>query len=243
MSYTVMHAPNHGPTVTKRIFRRALRQARRSGARTISTSEFYHLWRWGKHRPGWACIIADEKPMPRRGANDNPLFVRRKFLARRHVLERITVKGAKGVRLADGTMSRVAPERWIQGAVTQEDIGKVLHLCVHPHAGVVHQTGGKRLRQYRAEWRIVMRIVREMRAKYGDDLHVIITGDFNAPASWQDPYGPSAVAKTLDLNLEYHGIDGVMFSKGLSLASSPRLIPEAQQGAGQDHPWLIFNFN
>lgn len=232
--FVVMHAPNHGPTVTPEILQKALNRARKERVSSIGFTEAYNRIPYLRSRKAWDMIRGVSKTDTRRGPKDNPILIRKN----RKVLEEIKVKACKGVP----SSSRVAPERWIHGVVSAEEVGTVLRIQLHPHAAVMKLgPTNRRLLQYQAEWRLVEKIVREAHAKYGKDLHVVITGDFNANSSFENKYGPKKVAERLGLKVSWHGIDGAMYSPSLHL-EKVETISEAEQGKGQDHPWLIFHF-
>lgn len=234
----IMHMPNHAPSLTKGICRKALRHARRNGVRSIGTTELYHQIPFMHHRPLWRLLVGASKSRRSQfkgghgDAGDNPLLVRRTST---RVLSWM-VKASDALHPHDP----YAPERWLYGEAYKHQFGIIEHITAHPNAMVRPGAEGheKRLPGYKDEMALLEARLRT--AKRNGHIR-IVSGDLNLADHSREDYSPHVIFERQNMLVWHHGIDWIAYDKELKLVDQI-VIPPGEQGRGQDHPWLIAKF-
>lgn len=233
-SLVVLHAPAHGPSLTRHHIRRALGL----GACSIGWSEAYRRIDYLRGRPSWRLTVAWpseailDDPDERRGAWDCPISTRRHH-------DRLA---AFRVRACDeSTPIKLAPPRYVYGEAYAHPLGDVEHIAAHPNAAVVNRETGEPLNPREvdrvAKYVETMAVV-ERRARHALNRNrlVVITGDLQMGAHQSVPWSPSSIAKRLDLRVWAEGIDYVLSDKRLKPVDR-RVIHTTM-----DHPWMREEF-
>lgn len=231
MTFTVLHAPCHGPSLT----RNAVRHAMGLGASSIEWTEAYNRNPLIRSRVSYRTLVGKSKTDKRRGPKDNPISVKRG----RQVIEWHAVKACRA-----SVPLEIAPERWVTVVVYQEPgVGKVAHFAFHPHAKVQDSPPGNdrqrekafqdRRRKYAAGMRVLEGMVREMQAK---DYLIVVSGDLNWRGDDGPTWAPAPTFKRLGLQFWNDGLDWIAYDHDLVLVKR-RTISERENG--QDHPWLL----
>lgn len=221
---TILHAACHGPSLTAARIRQA---CHRYGVDSIGWTEAYNRTWFMRTRLRFRMVVGKSPTDTRRGAKDNPILVRRWH----KILDRGAIKACDA-----STPEKIAPERWITWAAYDHEIGRVLHVALHPNAAVVNAWGSDRAAKYRQEMHALIRLVEAKKAQLGID-HVVVTGDLNYHRA--DParrLSPRWVFKQLGMSYRSDGLDWIAWSSELHVAHW-RVIPTSENG--QDHPWLL----
>lgn len=222
----ILHAACHGPTLTWRRIRQA---CRRYGADSIGWTEAYRRNRFMRLRPRFKMVVGKSTTDIRRGAKDNPILVRR----RHKVIDAGAIKGCDA-----STPMKIAPERWTTFAVYEHPLGRILHVALHPNAGVDNAWTSDRAAKYREQMQGLLDLIEAKKAELEID-HVVVTGDLNYRR--RDParkLSPRWVFAKLGLSYRVEGLDWIAWSDGLLLVHW-RVIPTSENG--QDHPWLLIH--
>lgn len=230
-TFKILHAPLHGASATNGELRRALR---RRGVVAVAFSEAYRHGDYLGSRPRWRAVIGGTK----RDANGR--MVERDVIV---LVKRRFKRLAAGVRFAcpESTPLRIAPERHITWALHRVQGEKLAIIGFHPHAAVRHAWDSDRAEAYRQGMASLERLVERLRNVHGEDLDIVIVGDFNYP-NVEDgrQYAPRALFESLGMNFIARGIDWIAWSKGLK-REKIRVIAKAKNG--QDHPWVEGTFS
>jgi hypothetical protein len=218
---TIVHAPLHGPTADAATIRRACS----FGGDSIGFTEAYEpqTRRAIRARLRHRLVVGKSATDPRRGPWDVPILVHR-----RNPLER-----GWAIKACDAsTPVKIAPERWLTGAIYDHRFGLIEHIAAHPNAAIDGQPPDlDRVLKYRENMR---RLESRIMLAQRNGRTVVVTGDLNYPAGgpW---WAPEAVFRRCDLDTWRVGIDWVAWAPHLRLRRRDVL-------AGPDHPWLVAGF-
>lgn len=240
---TIMHAPNHAPSLTRPVVQRIFNRANSAGVDSIGWTEAYARIPFIRLHSNWRLIVGQSKTDKRRGGKDNPIAVNRH--------RGIKWIGCRAEKVCPAARPvKYNPERWVTYACyVHPSVGKVAHVAIHPDP--INNWVKKWLRNkrvalpanapaFKKTMASLEAIVKDLQAQ---GYLVVITADINCHNfSGADSWMPQEVFKRLDLNTYYHGIDAIAYDKRLKLAKPVQVIPKAKVGKGEDHDQLIASF-
>jgi hypothetical protein len=218
----IVAAPLHGPTVTKREMKLALDL----GACSIGWSEADRRIPYLRRRPSWRIAVGrSDDPRVLRGPGDVPISVRRHH----RPLERYAFKACERAEPIE-----LAPERWVIGFAYEHPLGDIEHINHHPNPFNAPRATLSLRREYRQSMlaleRAGERALRKRRL-------LVITGDMNLTARSPLEYAPRQVFDRL--NLKWWTNEVVWIAHHRSLIPIERRTVTTN---GQDHPWLVIDF-
>lgn len=231
MSLVILHAPNHGPTVTQRNLAFALSKG--VGAHSVGFSEAYNHTAYLTSRTGWRTVV-DVGSDTRRGGKDNPILTRKS----------LTNLGSFSVQAsAASTPLKIAPQRWLHVSMFQAStLGRVAHLNIHPNAAVQGESRNvDRVEKYIDAMDTLDQMLTFLS---GTGFRIVGTGDLNFgleknPTGWEATWAPQVVLKRHHLEWWREGIDWIFHGPSLKIAEQKKYTP-AQTGS--DHPWMRATF-
>lgn len=227
MTFTVLHAPLHGPSAKKHpaMLRKAIRDV---GADSVGPTEAYgclpELAKMSEYRTVMERGGADT----RRGQKDNPILVR----------SRLRSLGSGQVFGCDASEPvKIAPERWFTYSVVQVPrIGDVMHLTMHPHAVVQSKDTGLILPVPRGREFTNMMLRFDSILTWAEKMGwaIVVTADFNFRDHGTAANSPYRIMRRHNLDVVSVGLDGVGSSKRLKMDVSRVSRPDGIS----NHPWL-----
>lgn len=223
---TIVHAPLHGPTANAA----AIRHATTLGGDSIGFTEAYEpqTRRAIRSRLRHRLVVGKSATDPRRGPWDVPILAHR----RNPFVDGWAVKACDA-----SEPERIAPERWLTGAVYEHRFGTVEHIAAHPNAAIKGQPADlDRVLKYRENMR---RLESKIRRAQRSGHIVAVTGDLNYPAGGPS-WAPEAMFDRLELATWRVGIDWFAWSP--FLRQRRRDVLPGQGPASGRHPWLVGGF-
>ncbi len=223
---TILHAPTHGPTLDLD----AIRFAASLRADSIGWSEAYRRIPALRRRLRYRTRVGDPRGIPNatiRGAHDVPVQVRRT----RRLVDWYAFKACD-----PSTPIKIAPDRWITGAIYDHPIGRIEHVVLHPNAAVQGvDPEVDRVRKYANQMR---RLESTVTLAWRRGHVPIVTGDLNwGKPEDDDPwFAPWRVFGRLDLDYWRVGLDWIAYPPHLRIAERVT-FPESRTGS--DHPWML----
>ena len=231
MSLSVLCAPLHAPSA-KRHPHAVTAAIRHTGATTAGLTEAYPLPVRDalEGMRGRRVVVEDGGRDRRRGQHDNPIVVRSSLSS----LGSGQLYGSSASR-----PSRIAPERFTTySAIRHPDVGPVVHINVHPHAGVQSKASGR----LRVDTDRGGKFAQHMRAldaflTYAEATGwlAVVTGDVNFRDYGDSAWSPYRVFRDHGLDVHAHGIVAIAAAKQLHL--DVREVPAPR--AATDHVWLL----
>lgn len=226
---TIVHAPLHGPTADLATVRRACGL----GGDSIGFTEAYEpqTRRALRTRLRHRLIVGHSDTDPRRGPWDVPILAHR----RNRLIE-----GWANKACGPSEPIKIAPERWLTGAIYEHRFGTVEHIAAHPNAAVFDQSHDlDRVLKYRENLRrLESRIALAQRRGH----IVVVTGDLNWPSGQARPaWSPGAVFARQGLATWHVGIDWFAYSPFLHRRRMD-VLEGPPEPNGHPHPWLVAGF-
>jgi len=176
----------------------------------------------------------------RRGVLDGPVLIRRD----RTSLGSVALQVSELVKAYE----RIAPDRWINGALfdhplaTQLDAAGVALLSFHPNAGMQLRNADREdhplVREYSESVRSLARMVRWLSR---EGFVPFVAGDYNLPKSAAVPWSPYGALEEIGFSSMSEGVDALSYPfrlvepvGGLQVTSRTRI--------GSDHPAIAATF-
>lgn len=218
----IVHAPLRGPEVTTREMRRALKLE----ACSIGWTEAYRRIPFLLRRPSWRIAVGHSQTSLR-GPGDVPVIVRRHH----PLVDRWAIKACDAA-----SPLRLAPERWITGLAYRHPLGVIEHIAHHPNPIMNPDATLSMRREYRNS---MERLEACARAALELGRLPVITGDLNVTPASPLEFAPRQVFDRLNLKWWAVGVDWVAWHRHL-VPVARRVIERDVNG--QDHPWLVIDF-
>lgn len=227
-TFSVLHAPLHGASATKREIRRALR---RKGNVSVAFSEAWRQSAWLGRQSKWRMTTGGTRNKDSRGRQVERDVV---LMTRRY--RKKIASGTERVANASKPL-KIAPERHLSYSIDNVHGRPLAVIAMHPHAAVRNAWDSDRAREYRKSMRRLHRLVVTLRETHGADLDIVIMGDLQYPDLNGDNkvWTPRYLFERLGMSWASKGIDWVAWSSGLRVEDVKVISKDAN---GQDHPWI-----
>lgn len=230
---TILHAACHGPSLSTA----AIRFAASLNADSIGWTEAYRRIPALRRRLRYRTRVGNPRGVANasiRGAHDVPIQIRRRWRNRRRLVDWYAFKACD-----PSTPIKIAPDRWITGAIYDHPVGRVEHIALHPNAavqGVDREVD--RVRKFAAQMRRLESTI--VHAQQRGHV-VIVTGDLNwgHPQPSDPPFAPWRVFERCDLDVWRVGLDWIAYAPHLRIVERQTFGPAV---TGSDHPWLFVRF-
>lgn len=218
----IVHAPLRGPEATPLEMRRALEL----GACSIGWTEAYRRVGFLRRRLMWRTAVG-ESPTSLRGPGDVPVMVRRHH----RPVDRWAIKACDAAHPL-----RLAHERWLTGFAYQHPLGLIEHIAAHTDPIQAPTATLSMRRAYRTNMERLETVV-TVSLELG--RLPVVTGDLNLGSSSPLEFAPRHVFDRLNLKVWSVGVDWVAWHRSLIPVRRRVIAPDVN---GQDHPWLVIDF-